>query len=199
MQICFAVAKASPNKSKSSDSKLKSGLENKKEKEVPHKDSSEDGHDAHREQKDEHAEHNDDDHDKEKGEHAEHGAHAESEENSQVGATKGILEVSESSGFKLAPEAEKNFEIVRKIVDVARAIEIPKSAVVTAVAEVNVYRYRNGFYKRIDFIKIKQMNSTVTIKSDDLKAGDEIVIRGLGFLRIAELAAFGGAPEGHSH
>ncbi len=133
------------------------------------------------------------------GEHDDHGEHEEGEENPQVGSTKGILEANETSGFKLSPEAEKNFGIQKIKVGNATLVEIPKEAILTAVSEVNIYRVREGFYKRIDFIKMKDANNLISVKSKDLKSGDEIVIRGLGFLRIAELAAFGGAPEGHSH
>lgn len=122
----------------------------------------------------------------------------EHEEGGQVGPDKGIMEASEQKGIKLSPEAEKNFELAR--VKVAEAtITLPKKAIVTAMAEVNVFRYRGGFYKRIDFEFMNRSGDAVTIRSKDLKPGDEIVTRGLGFLRLAEIAAFGGAPEGHSH
>ena len=81
----------------------------------------------------------------------------------------------------------------------AGTIEIPKEAILTAVSEVNIFRFRDGYYKRIDFVKISMVNNKVLVKSKDLKLNDEVIVRGLGFLRIAELAAFGGAPEGHSH
>jgi hypothetical protein len=128
--------------------------------------------------------------------HDEHGEH--SEENPQVGKDKGILEASENEGIKLSPEAEENFQISRiKITD--KLIKLPMRAVVTTLSERNIFRYRSGFYKRIDFVEISRNFEDVTIRSDDLKPGDELVTQGLGFLRTAEIAAFGGAPEGHSH
>ncbi len=51
----------------------------------------------------------------------------------------------------------------------------------------------------MDFKKIAQTNHQITLTSKDLTNGDFVVTQGLGFLRIAEIAAFGGAPEGHSH
>lgn len=133
------------------------------------------------------------------GEHG-HGAHEEGEheENAQVGPGKGIVEASEADGIKLSPEAEKNFGIT-KIKFSQNTFKLPRSAVVTAVKEVNIFRYRSGFYKRIDFEQISRTTENVVVKSKDLKIGDEVVVQGLGFLRIAEIAAFGGAPEGHSH
>lgn len=121
------------------------------------------------------------------------------EENSQVGADKGILEANEEKGIKLSPEAEKNFDIEKVAVNNSQPITISKKTIVTSGVEVNIYRYRDGFYKRIDFAQISKNDSTLTISSKDLAKGDYIVTKGLGFILVAEIAAFGGAPEGHSH
>ena len=110
---------------------------------------------------------------------------AVADENAQVGPNKGILEASEHDGIKLSAEAEKSFSIQRVQLSSSGHPEIPRLAIVTALSEVNVYRYRSGFYKRIDL--------------SEVKPGDEIVVQGMGFLRLAELSAFGGAAEGHSH
>lgn len=129
--------------------------------------------------------------------HQDHGDHAE-EENSQTGPEKGILAASADRGIQLSPEAEKQFEVKKLKVD-ASTIELPRSAIVTSGVEVNLFRYRDGFYKRIDFKLVKKNATTIIAQSKDLKAGDEVALTGLGFLRTAEVAAFGGAPEGHSH
>lgn len=144
----------------------------------------------------EHADH-DDEHSEHGDAHDGHGEHEE--ENSQVGADKGILEASEEQGIKLSPEAEKNFEIEKVVVTNSNSTNISKDAVVTSGVEVNLYRYRDGFYKRIDFMKLSKNGIILTISSKDLMKGDSIVTRGLGFILVAEIAAFGGAPEGHSH
>ncbi len=144
------------------------------------------------------AEHNHSDETSEEHGHGDEHAHGE-EENPQVGPSKGILAASENEGIQLSPEAEKNFEIQKFKVIANSAFEIPNEAVVTAGLEVNLYRYRAGFYKRVDFEQISRSGNKIQIRSKDLKSGDEIAITGLGFLRIAEIAAFGGAPEGHSH
>jgi hypothetical protein len=128
-----------------------------------------------------------------------HDEHEHEEVNPQVGSEKGILEASEEQGIKLSPEAEKNFEVKRMRLSSNGAFEIPRSAIVTAGTEVNLFRFRNGFYKRIDFIFLSKKSDKAVVSSKDLKVGDEIALTGQGFLRIAEIAAFGGAPEGHSH
>ena len=151
-----------------------------------------DGHDHKKEEKPRaEAEHND------SNDHEDHGDHAE-EEKSQAGPDKGIQAASADSGFKLSPEAEEHFAVRKKKVTGA-TLEIPKDAIVRSGIEVNLYRLRDGFYKRIDFVLLKKNGSTVVVQSADLKAGDQVALTGLGFLRTAEIAAFGGAPEGHSH
>lgn len=136
-----------------------------------------------------------DDHDEDGG----HGGHGHEEGNENIGPGKGIVSASEEEGFQISPEAEKNFEIKRFKVPASAQFEIPKSAVVTAGTEVNLYRYRDSHYKRVDFVFVSKADKSVVVKSKDLKPGDEIVVLGTGLLRIAEIAAFGGAPEGHSH
>lgn len=145
--------------------------------------------------KDEHAGHDDEHSDEHGDEHGEEKAEA----SSSVGPDKGILEASEKMGIKLSPEAIKNFGLKTLKVSAEKSISILKSAIVMTGEEKNLYRLREGSYKRIDFEVLKTQGTQLTVKSSSLQAGDEIVISGIGFLRIAEVAAFGGAEEGHSH
>ena len=158
-----------------------------------------DAHDDHK--KEDHA-HDDDSHVKEKGEHSEGEGHEdshESEGSSVVGPDKGILAANEKDGFKLSPEATKNFDIKTVPLSEGTSWVIPAAAISYSALEVNLYRFRNGSYKRIDFKTLSKDITSRRISSTDLKAGESIVTTGLGFLRVAEIAAFGGAPEGHSH
>ncbi len=131
------------------------------------------------------------------GEHGE-GEHEE-EAAPNVGPDKGILEASADLGIKLSPEALRNFEIQTVKLSGNGPWIIPASARLLSGEEVNLYRERSGAFKRIDFKLIRKNSEQITITSSELKIGDGIVTIGIGFLRIAELAAFGGAPEGHSH
>jgi len=131
--------------------------------------------------------------------HANHQEKEHAEENSNVGPDKGIVKANEEEGFILSPEASKNFEIKTIKLIGAGPWMVPVSARMLSKEEVNLYRIRNGFIKRIDFKLIAKNGSLIKIMSSDLVSGDEIITNGVGFVRIAELTAFGGAPEGHSH
>lgn len=121
------------------------------------------------------------------------------EEGGSVGPEKGITEFNERQGFKLSAEALKNFDLKFTKLRGDGPWVLPKSAVVHSGEETNLFRKRNDFFKRIDFQMIKNSGNELTVDSDDLREGDEVVIAGLGFLRIAELAATGGVAHGHSH
>jgi hypothetical protein len=126
--------------------------------------------------------------------HDEHDDEHGHEENSQVAEDKGIRAASVEDGIKISPEAEKNFEIQK-----VSGSNIPKSAIVKVGEEINIYRYRDGFYKRIDFTVVKKDGDKIHVQSPDLKSTDQIVVQGMGYIRIVEIAAFGGAVTGHSH
>ena len=127
------------------------------------------------------------------------GLTVKAEEGHDHGDEKETHEEEVFEGVQLSPQAEKNFEIQRVAVGSSQQFEISASAVVTSGTEKNLYRYRDGKYLRVDFEVLKKVGKSLVVKSKDLKPGDEIVISGMGLLRIAELAATGGAPTSHSH
>jgi hypothetical protein len=156
-------------------------------------------HDVKAEKKESHGHAHQEDEKDDHGHATKESEHGEEEGASNVGPDKGIIEASAENGIRLSPEALKNFEIRTLKITGNGPWPIPTSARLLAGEEVNIYRVRDGAFKRIDFTQAKKTPENMTINSTDLKSGDEIVISGIGFLRIAELAAFGGAPEGHSH
>lgn len=123
----------------------------------------------------------------------------EEEANSNMGPDKGIVEYDEANGFKLSAEAIKNFELKTLRLVKAGPWSVPSSAALYSAEEINLFRVRDGFYKRIDFTTDKKTPTELIVRSKELKENDEIVIHGVGFLRTAEIVATGGAPEGHSH
>lgn len=194
----LALALSSPawskedEKSKDNHAHAKEEEAHEHEEQAGEKDSHGHAHDS--DEKDEHG------HAAKKEEHGHgEGEHGEEEGGSNVGPDKGIIEASEENGIKLSPEALKNFEIRTLKLTGGAPWTVPISARLLAGEEVNIYRVRDGAFKRIDFTQVKKTPDNLSVHSPDLRAGDEIVINGTGFLRIAELAAFGGAPEGHSH
>lgn len=164
----------------------------KKSIQVEHKDDHKDEHkddhkDDHKEEKGKHK----DDHNDEKGEHGDdhkedsHGHGEHKEEASQ-------------DGFKLSDAAYKTFDIkLVKYVGAATAIQM--SAIYKGLNETNIYRRRNNLFKRIDFKTISKTKDNYFVSSADLVQGDEIVVSGVGFLRMAEIAASGGLESSHSH
>jgi hypothetical protein len=115
-----------------------------------------------------------------------------------VGATD-TSEAGGHDGFKLSSEALKNFELKVQKLQGYGPWPVSKRSVLHSGEETNLYRLRDGFFKRIDFQVVKKSNDQLFVASKDLRDGDEVVVSGLGFLRIAELAAFGGVSESHSH
>ena len=140
--------------------------------------------------------HASDDHDHEEKPDAQH---EHQEESASVGPDKGITEYDEHAGFKLSAEAVKNFGLKFQSLTGKNSWSISHAAILYSGEEINVYRLRAGFYKRVDFKLISKDAKQTQIKSEELQNGDQIVIEGIGFLRAAEIVATGGAPEGHSH
>lgn len=126
-------------------------------------------------------EHHHDDHE-ENDKHGDHGDHHDEDE-----------------GFKISPEAVKHFELQFQKLAGAGPWNLPSSAILLSGEKQSLYRLRNESYQRIEFKLIKKTNNEWNLSSPDLRAGDEIVVRGAGFLRIAELAASGEVSHGHSH
>ena len=117
----------------------------------------------------------------------EHG-HEESE-SASVGEEKGIIEANEKKGFKLSDEALKNFDLKYFKLTGDGPWPLPTSARVFSGEEVNLFRKRDGFFKRIDFETVKKNDKKtedqMMVDADDMREGDEIVLSGMGFLRIA--------------
>ncbi|UYL09884.1 hypothetical protein B9G69_004760 [Bdellovibrio sp. SKB1291214] len=179
-------------------SAAKENLQNQEAQEAGHHhdEKTKEGHTHSSEGKD-HEKEDEDHHDEHGNEDGAHGQHEE--ESSSIGPDKGITTYSEADGFKLSPEAVKNFELQTFKIKNVEPWNIPNSSVLYSGEEINIYRMRNGFFKRIDFSIVSKGAKEMKIRTPELKSGDEIVIQGVAFLRTAEIVATGGAPEGHSH
>lgn len=127
-----------------------------------------------------------------------HGEEGE-EENSAVGPDKGITKADKNLGFQLSESAKKTYRLSTVPATPGQNMILPPSAIFYGLQERNIFRVRDGYIKRIDFKFVSNTKSQVIVQIEDLKTGDEIVTTGLGFLRIAELAASGGGAVGHAH
>lgn len=147
-------------------------------------------------EKDSHKDH--DDHDEsEKSRHA--SDKNEEDENKNVGPNKGVTSFDEEKGFSLSEEAKKTFSIQTQKLNGPGPWSLPQSALLFMGEEKNVYRLRDGFFKRVDIESIKKdKDNKITVKSESLKIGDSVVVQGVGFIRIAEVDATS-VESGHGH
>lgn len=165
-------------------------------------DHAHDHQEDHDEDKNHHGHDHDDGHgnaNEEGHEHAHDDHHSEGENSPNVGPEKGITEANGRDGFRLSPEAVRNFELQFAKISGQGPWLIARSAILSSGEETNLFRHRQGFFKRIDFKAQKGLGTELKVLSPDLRDGDEVVTVGVGFLRIAELAASGGVAHGHSH
>lgn len=135
-------------------------------------------------------------HDEEEKDH-DHKEEAHEEKSSAVGADKGILEKN-SEGFKLAPEAIASFGLEMRTLG-SSVFEIPHEALVIVKMEKAIYRVRNGWIRRVPVKVIKKQNKQITIEVSNWQSGDQLIIKGVGFVRTSELVAEEGMAAGHSH
>lgn len=125
--------------------------------------------------------------------------HDHEEEDAVRSKENGITAIKEGMGFQLSPEAKKNFAITFYPLKGKGPWDIPNAALVFMQEEVSLFRNREGFFQRVHFQVAHKSETIWRVTSDELMPGDQIVLTGLGFLRIAELAATGGIAHGHSH
>lgn len=128
-----------------------------------------------------------------------HGGEEQEETNSSVGPDKGITKFDKKLGFQLRDEAVKTFKLATVQATPGAAMTLPSGAIFFGLEERNVYRLRDGYYKRIDFKLLSKTKTHSTVQLDDIRSGDQIVVGGLGFLRVAEITASGGGAAGHAH
>lgn len=151
-----------------------------KAKEVVHRGEHKNGH------KGEHKDVDKADHD----DHSKHNEHEEHDDHQESKANK--------DGFSLSEKSIKTFDL-KFIKYTGPNTFIPQTAIYKGLNEVNLYRKRNGLFKRIDFKALKNDKNSICVSSNDLIQGDQVVVSGVGFLRMAEIAASGGLSDSHSH
>ena len=145
-----------------------------------------DDHDDHKGH--DHSKH--DDHDDHKGH--DHGA------SKAIGKGKAIEVVDEKKGFKLSKEAIKTLKLRLQNVD-GDEFEISKTTLVSSKSIKGVYRFRAGFFKLLNAKILKETKSGYKVKVAGVEFGDQIVINGVGLLRVTDVYSTDESEYGHSH
>ncbi len=134
-----------------------------------------------------------DEHEEHHGEHEEHGG------GKAIGEGKAILEVHEVKGLKLSDEAISTLEIKLESVKGKRFI-INKETLVTSKNLKGIYRFRSGYFKFFPIVILKELNKgSYLIKADDIESNDQIVVHGVGLLRVTDVYSTDKSEYGHAH
>lgn len=169
-----------------------------------HDHSSHKGHD-HSKQEEKHDDHNDHKgHDHSKHEdHDDHSKHSDHEGHDHgaskaIGKGKAIEVVDEKKGFKLSKEAIKTLKLRLQNVD-GDEFEINKATLVSSKSIKGVYRFRAGFFKLLKAKILIKTKSGYKVKVAGVEFGDQIVINGVGLLRVTDVYSTDKSEYGHSH
>jgi hypothetical protein len=97
-----------------------------------------------------------------------------------------VIAFSEEDGFKLSKKATKNLGVSFSAVKGNGPWVVPKSSLVRIKHSTGVYRKWDGWITLVLVKVLNQTAKTVTIKSLDLEAQDEIATTGVSFLRMTD-------------
>ncbi len=164
-----------------------------------HKHNESDGKDT--EEKHDHGEqeHAHNEEGEERGDEHVHEEHEEEECGGRVGPTKAIVEASKKTGIKLSEKAIKALDITTEPINSQNTHKLPLKSLVHFQEEVGVYRQREGWFKLIEVEVLSKNSTEVTVKTQNIKPGDDVAVTGVALLRVAELEAWGGSGDGHGH
>lgn len=132
--------------------------------------------------------------------HDEHESH-EHEEAQNTGPDKAVTKADPHLGLQLSEPAIKTIGLKTLPFNPSPSFAIPHASLVHERTQTGIYRLREGWFKFIPMPEnpASDHRSPQSIQSADLKQGDQIVIEGASFLRIAELDVFSSEAEGHHH
>lgn len=115
-----------------------------------------------------------------------------------IGTGKAIVDVDEKKGFKLSKEAIKTLKLKLKTVD-GSSFKIEKNTLVASKNKKGVYRFRAGYFKFMQAKIIKEMPTGYLVEVKGVDFGDQIVINGVGLLRVTDVYSTDKSEYGHSH
>lgn len=200
--LCSQTVTASENEShEGHDHKKKEHKEHKGDENHDHKKEKHDDHDhdkkAHSDEEKGHKGHDDLEDDGGHDDHSGHGGHDE-HGSKAVGKGKAIEVVDEKKGFKLSPEAIKTLKLKLQNVD-SNEFLIEKSTLVVSKDLKGLYRFRGGYFKFYPVELKKEIDGKYLVKVPGVEFGDQIVVKGTGLLRVADVYSTDTAEYGHSH
>ncbi len=126
-------------------------------------------------------------------------SHDHDETPSNIGSGKAITAISHEEGFQLSEKAKEILGLKYLPVSFSLLDSPPGESLVYFQEHVGVYRLRKGWFKLIEVEKSVKSENSFSIRSPELEPGDQIVTKGTGLLRVADLDAFGGIEDGHGH
>jgi hypothetical protein len=128
-------------------------------------------------------------------------SHEEAEEkgheegSAAVGPDKGILEKG-PKGIRLSPEAIKTFDL--KFAQVGSSeFDLPKDALVEIRDGRFVYVVNENWISRVKAEVIQKRESQVRVRIAEFNPQLQVIVKGVGFVRGAELIAAEGATHSH--
>lgn len=121
------------------------------------------------------------------------------EGSASVGPGKAIPQADKKQGFQLSLSAVQTLGIKFQTIQSQGIHRLPTQALVRFQDESGVYRFKEGWFKLIEIHPLSQSASEITVKTDEIQSGDQVVITGVPLLRVAELEAWGGSGDGHGH
>ena len=121
-------------------------------------------------------------------------------EEEKMGTGKAIIEVNERRGLRLSPEAIETLGI-RFLSTAAKNNEfkIEKSTLVSSKNSKGVYRYRDGYFKFLAAEIKKEIDGGYWVKVPGVDFGDQVVSRGVGLLRVADVYSTDKSEYARSH
>ena len=147
-----------------------------------------------------HSSHKRHDHSKQEEKHDDHDDHKGHDHGASkaIGKGKAIEVVDEKKGFKLSKEAIKTLKLRLQNVD-GDEFEISKTTLVSSKSIKGVYRFRAGFFKLLNAKILKETKFGYKVKVAGVEFGDQIVINGIGLLRVTDVYSTDKSEYGHSH
>ena len=117
----------------------------------------------------------------------------------QYGAGKAVEAYSKEDGFKLSEKAIKNLGVKFIQLDQGSKWKVPASALVSLKQSFLVYRRYDGWLTTVLVKVVSQNPESVTISSEDLQPGDEVVTTGVNFVRMTDSDLNSGTVDSCSH